>query len=92
MREIEYYKTGQAAEVLGVHPDTVKRWVRSGKLFAVKTPGGRNLIPVSEVEKILTMNALKDFEQEQLEDIAEIERQIEVMKAKIKALKAKGGK
>lgn len=86
MREIKYYKTGQAAEVLGVHPDTVKRWVRSGKLFAVKTPGGRNLIPVSEVKKILTMNALKD-----LEDIAEIERQIEEMEAKIKALKAKGG-
>jgi putative resolvase len=80
-------KTGQVAERLGVHPDTVKRWVRAGKLNVVKTPGGRNLIPEIEVEKVLTLNALKEEEQALKSDISDIDAQIELWEAKIKALK-----
>ena len=29
-----------AATHLGVHEDTVKRWVKAGKLAAIRTPGG----------------------------------------------------
>ncbi len=38
---------------LGVHYMTVKRWIYSGRIRAVKTPTGRWLIPESEVARIL---------------------------------------
>ena len=30
----------QAADVLGVHVDTLKRWAREGKVVGVRLPGG----------------------------------------------------
>lgn len=38
------YKIGQAAELLGVSVDTVRRWVDHGRLGAVRSVGGRRLI------------------------------------------------
>ena len=38
---------------LGVHYMTVKRWIYSGRIRAVKTPTGRWLIPESEVARML---------------------------------------
>lgn len=37
--------TGQAARVLSVCPNTVKRWIVSGALQAYTTPGGHYRIP-----------------------------------------------
>ncbi|MEO3892199.1 helix-turn-helix domain-containing protein [Nonomuraea sp. B5E05] len=31
----------EVADVFRVHPETIRRWVRSGRLKAVPTPGGR---------------------------------------------------
>lgn len=39
--------------LLGVHPDTVARWVREGRVRAVLTPGGIRRIPLSEVLRLL---------------------------------------
>lgn len=33
--------TGEAAELLGVHSETLKRWAAAGKVSGLKTPGGR---------------------------------------------------
>jgi molybdopterin-binding protein len=38
------YRIGQAAELLGVSVDTVRRWVDSGRITATRTEGGRRLI------------------------------------------------
>ena len=38
---------------LGIHFVTLKRWIYSGKIRAVKTPTGRWMIPKSEVERII---------------------------------------
>ncbi len=38
------YRIGQAAELLGVSPDTVRRWVDSGQIEATRTEGGRRLV------------------------------------------------
>jgi molybdopterin-binding protein len=38
------YGVGDAASVLGVSTDTVRRWIDSGHLTATRTPGGRRRI------------------------------------------------
>jgi molybdopterin-binding protein len=38
------YKIGQAADLLGVSTDTVRRWADTGKLETVRTEGGHRLI------------------------------------------------
>ena len=38
------FTVGEAAELLGVSSDTIRRWVDSGQLPAARTPGGRRRI------------------------------------------------
>jgi molybdopterin-binding protein len=38
------YRIGQAAEILGVSTDTVRRWADAGKLQTVRTEGGHRLV------------------------------------------------
>jgi len=38
------YRIGQAAELLGVSVDTLRRWVDSGRVAATRTDGGRRVI------------------------------------------------
>nr|HDO80557.1 IS607 family transposase [Candidatus Bathyarchaeota archaeon] len=43
----------EACRRLGIHFVTLKRWIYSGKIRAVKTPTGRWMIPESEIERII---------------------------------------
>ena len=45
------YRIGQAAELLGVSVDTVRRWVDTGRLRATRTEGGRRLIDGAALAK-----------------------------------------
>jgi len=47
------YRIKEAAEILGVHPKTVQKWAREGKIKVVYTVGGRRRIPESELKKLL---------------------------------------
>jgi molybdopterin-binding protein len=38
------FTVGQAAELLGVSPDTVRRWVDNGEIRAARTQGGRRRV------------------------------------------------
>ncbi|MEM3512002.1 MAG: IS607 family transposase [Candidatus Jordarchaeales archaeon] len=43
----------EACERLGVHPNTLRKWDRQGKIRVVRTVGGRRRIPESEVERLM---------------------------------------
>ena len=43
----------EACKRLGISFITLKRWIYSGKIRAVKTPSGRWMIPENEVERII---------------------------------------
>ncbi len=50
----EYLTVGEAAELLGVSKDTLRRWDRAGKLKARRHPiTGYRLYLKSELEKLL---------------------------------------
>ncbi len=44
--------TGEAARSLGVTVNTVKAWIRAGRLRAIRLPSGHFRIPRAEVERI----------------------------------------
>jgi molybdopterin-binding protein len=43
---------GDAARALGVSPDTLRRWDRSGKLRTVRDARNRRLVPEAEVSRL----------------------------------------
>lgn len=43
------YRIGQAADILGVSPDTVRRWADAGRLRSVRTEGGHRLVEGDEL-------------------------------------------
>ncbi len=43
-----------AADLLGVHVDTVRRWTDEGRLPETRTPGGHRRIPREAIERLLT--------------------------------------
>lgn len=49
-------RVGQAATKLGVHPQTLRRWEREGKLTPIKTPGGQRRYTEQEVLDLVAAN------------------------------------
>ena len=52
-RKESMLRSGEVAEVLGVDRHTVVKWIKEGKIRAIRLPSGRYRIPESEVKKIL---------------------------------------
>lgn len=50
---MEGYRIGEAAKVLGVRVETLRRWERQGRLTTARTAGGQRLIPAAEVARLL---------------------------------------
>lgn len=48
----ELYTTEQVSEILKVNGDTVRRWIRDGRIKSVKLPNGCHRIPQSEIDRI----------------------------------------
>ena len=46
-------RMGQAAEMLGVTVETVRRWETDGRLTTVRSAGRQRLVPVAEVTRLL---------------------------------------
>jgi molybdopterin-binding protein len=49
----ETYRIGEAATLLGVRVETLRRWERAGKIKGSRTRGGQRLIPAGEVARLL---------------------------------------
>ena len=52
MSSEEYLKPHEVCRILGISYITLWRWIREGKVKAVRSPSGRYLIPRSKIEKI----------------------------------------
>jgi molybdopterin-binding protein len=46
-------RVGEAAEMLGVSVETIRRWERSGRLAVRRTPGRQRVVALSEVRRML---------------------------------------
>ena len=62
---VKYLKIGQAAKALGVSIDTLRRWEKSGKITAIRTPGGTRLYTLSALKKVNPASVL-DLQPESL--------------------------
>ena len=48
------YRIGEAADMLGVRVETLRRWERNGKLTTERTSGGQRLVAASEIARLLS--------------------------------------
>lgn len=48
-----YYTISQAAELLGVHAQTIRKWDKEGKIKCIRTAGGHRRIHRDEVMRII---------------------------------------
>ncbi len=46
-------RIGQAASLLGVSVDTLRRWEDDGRIQLTRTDGGQRLVPLPEVQRLL---------------------------------------
>ncbi len=47
------YRSGQLADLLGVSPDTVRRWCDEGRLETVRTEGGQRIVEGSSLARFV---------------------------------------
>ncbi len=53
----KFYKVKEAADLLNISEETLWRWIRFGKVRAIRLPSGRYRIPESEITKVLGWEA-----------------------------------
>jgi molybdopterin-binding protein len=52
--EMAEYRIGQAAELLGVSPDTVRRWADAGRVKTMVRAGGRRYVDGADLARLAT--------------------------------------
>jgi molybdopterin-binding protein len=52
-RDDQMLRIGQAAELLGIGIDTLRRRESDGRLTTIRTEGGQRLVPIAEVSRLL---------------------------------------
>jgi molybdopterin-binding protein len=52
-RPSQHLRVGQAAEMLGVTVETVRRWEQDGRIRTERSKGGQRLVPMEEVTRLL---------------------------------------
>ncbi|HEY0444769.1 MAG TPA: TOBE domain-containing protein [Candidatus Limnocylindrales bacterium] len=49
----DHIRIGQAAELLGVGVETLRRWEADGRLATGRSAGGQRTVPIAEVSRLL---------------------------------------
>jgi excisionase family DNA binding protein len=49
-----HLRLSDAAAIIGVHPETLRRWADAGKVRSFRTPGGQRRFDRTDVENLLT--------------------------------------
>jgi molybdopterin-binding protein len=55
-------RVGQAAEMLQVSVDTLRRWESEGRLRVERTSGGQRIVPIAEVTRLLAERRIQSVE------------------------------
>ena len=80
---MKMYRTGKAAEMLGVHKVTVIRWIKEGKIKAIRI-GREFRVPEDEVKRLLkgklTNTAVIYARVSSSDQKSDLERQVEYLK------------
>lgn len=53
LRGVDAYRIGEAAQLLGVRVETLRRWERDGRLTTTRTSGRQRMVPASEIARLL---------------------------------------
>lgn len=53
MEKIKLFKIKEAAEYTKTSKESIRRWIREGKITAIRTPGGHRRIQKAELDKFL---------------------------------------
>lgn len=62
---MKLYRVGEVAEMFDVHPNTIRKWVKTGILNSIKLPGSRyNRFTVDEINRLRREMNLPTLEQE----------------------------
>jgi molybdopterin-binding protein len=52
-RPVRPVRIGQAAEMLGVTVETLRRWEADGRLETLRSAGGQRVVPIVEISRLL---------------------------------------
>jgi molybdopterin-binding protein len=55
-------RVGQAAEMLQVSVDTLRRWESEGRLRVERTSGGQRIVPIAEVTRLLAERRIQSLD------------------------------
>lgn len=55
------YTMREACSLLGVHPNTLRRWDKEGKIKTVRPEGGQRRIPEAEITRLLAKPSISPF-------------------------------
>jgi molybdopterin-binding protein len=57
-----HLRLGQAAEILQVSVDTLRRWEAEGRVLTERSAGGQRMVPVTEVTRLLAERRARTHE------------------------------
>jgi molybdopterin-binding protein len=57
----DFYSASEAARILGISLDTLRRWDRQGRLRVVRDDGNRRMVPAAEIERLRGDRAKDDL-------------------------------
>jgi molybdopterin-binding protein len=57
----DFYSASEAARILGISLDTLRRWDRQGRLRVERDDGNRRMVPAAEIERLRGDRAKDDL-------------------------------